>query len=165
MIDGPPPADRAGNEAGASSPAMSSLSSLYQQLILEHYRNPRNRGELPEADADVRMNNPSCGDSVRLQLRFEGDRIVATRFSGEGCSISQASTSMMTQVVVGKSVAEVQQLIERVKEMMRGDEAAARDRALGDLRALAGVHRFPVRVRCALLGWNALEEALRQARG
>ncbi|HEX7088968.1 MAG TPA: SUF system NifU family Fe-S cluster assembly protein [Longimicrobiales bacterium] len=165
MTNGSPPADRAGSEAGASSPALPSLSSLYQQLILEHYRNPRNRGELPGADADVRMNNPSCGDSVRLQLRFEGDRIAAARFSGDGCSISQASTSMMTQVVEGKSVAEVRQLIERLKAMMRGDEAAARDRALGDLRALAGVHRFPVRVRCALLGWNALEEALRQARG
>jgi nitrogen fixation NifU-like protein len=165
MTDGSPPADRAGSEPGASSPALPSLSSLYQQLILEHYRNPRNRGELPGADADVRMNNPSCGDSVRLQLRFDGDRIAAARFGGDGCSISQASTSMMTQVVEGKSVAEARQLIERMKAMMRGDEAAARDRALGDLRALAGVHRFPVRVRCALLGWNALEEALRQARG
>ena len=165
MTDLPPPAGRAGGPPGASSPEPPPLSSLFQQLVLEHYKKPHNRGELPDADADVRMNNPSCGDTVRLQLRFEGDRIAEARFLGDGCSISQASTSMMTQVLEGKTVEEARALIERMKELMRGDAAAARDKALGDLRALAGVHRFPVRVRCALLGWNALEEALKQARG
>jgi len=165
MMDRHPEPDRAGGVPGATSPETPPLSSLFQQLVLEHYKKPRNRGELPGADVDVRMNNPSCGDTVRLQLRFDGDRIAQARFLGDGCSISQASVSMMTQVLEGKTVAEARALIERMKAMMHGDPAAARDKALGDLRALAGVHRFPVRVRCALLGWNALEEALRQAFG
>src|SRR5690606_36814513 len=165
MTDGHPPAGHAGGPPGASSTETPHLSSLFQQLVLEHYKKPRNRGELPGADACVRMNNPSCGDTVRLQLRFDGDRIAEASFLGDGCSISQAAVSMMTQVLEGKTVAEARALIERMKEMMRGDAAAARDKALGDLRALAGVHRFPVRVRCALPGCNALEEALKQARG
>ena len=141
------------------------LASLFQQLILEHYKNPRNRGELPDANAVVFMNNPSCGDEVTLQLRFENDQVADARFVGHGCSISQASISMMTSLLKGKTRPEAASLIERFTEMMHGDAAAARDRALGDLRALAGVSKFPVRVKCALLGWNALEEALKQSEG
>ena len=138
------------------------LASLFQQLILEHYKNPRNRGDLPDADAVVFMNNPSCGDEVQLLLKLDRaqDRVTDVRFQGHGCSISQASISMMTSLLKGKTVTEAQSLIERFTAMMHGDEAAARDKSLGDLRALAGVSKFPVRVKCALLGWNALEEAL-----
>lgn len=137
------------------------LASLYQELILEHYRSPRNRGTVEAADASVHMRNPSCGDEVQLQLRLGADgRIAEVRFTGEGCSISQASTSMMTQLVKGKTPEEVRALADRFKQMMHGDAEAARDRAMGDARALAGVSRFPVRVKCALLGWNAIEEAL-----
>jgi nitrogen fixation NifU-like protein len=138
------------------------LASLFQQLILEHYKNPRNRGELPEANAVVFMNNPSCGDEVTLQLHITDDRVSDARFVGHGCSISQASISMMTGLLKGKTRAEAASLSERFTLMMHGDPAAAKDRALGDLRALAGVSKFPVRVKCALLGWNALEEALKQ---
>ena len=138
------------------------LASLFQQLILEHYKNPRNRGELPEANAVVFMNNPSCGDEVTLQLRFENDLVTDARFVGHGCSISQASISMMTGLLKGKTRADAAELIGKFTQMMHGDPAAAKDRALGDLRALAGVSKFPVRVKCALLGWNALEEALKQ---
>jgi nitrogen fixation NifU-like protein len=138
------------------------LASLFQQLILEHYKNPRNRGELPDASAVVFMNNPSCGDEVTLQLRFEDSRVTDARFVGHGCSISQASISMMTSLLKGKTRAEAESLIDRFTRMMHGDVEMARDRALGDLRALAGVSKFPVRVKCALLGWNALEEALKQ---
>lgn len=140
------------------------LASLFQELILEHYKRPRNRGELPDANREIHMNNPSCGDEVLLQLRIEDDRVADVRFQGEGCSISQSSISMMTGILRGKTTAEAAELAHRFTAMMHGDAAAAKDRALGDLRALAGVARFPVRVKCALLGWNALEEALKPPR-
>jgi len=139
------------------------LGSLYQELIIRHYRHPHNQGELPDADALVHMQNPVCGDEVRLQLALDDGRIRDARFRGQGCSISQASISMMTDVVKGKTVEEARALADRFKEMMHGDAGAAKDRALGDLRALAGVSRFPARVKCALLGWDALEEALKRA--
>src|SRR5690606_793477 len=137
------------------------LSSLFQALILEHYKRPRNKGELPEPDVSVHMKNPTCGDEVHLQLRVKDDVIEEARFTGEGCSISQASISMMTQVVKGRPVAEALELAERFTQMMHGDAEAAKDRRLGDLRSLAGVAKFPVRVKCVLLGWNALEEGVK----
>ena len=137
------------------------LNSLYQQLILEHYKHPRNKGALEDADARAHLNNPTCGDEVWLMLKLDGDRIVAAKFVGEGCSISQSSVSMMTQLLIGKTRAEAEALARRFTALMHGDQEAARDRSLGDLRALAGVSRFPVRVKCALLGWNALAEALK----
>lgn len=142
-----------------STPA---LASLYQELILEHYKHPRNQGELAEADVDIRMNNPTCGDDVRLQLHVADGIIRDVKFTGTGCSISQASISMMTQLLAGRSPAEARALAGRFTEMMHGDPEAARDRALGDLRALSGVSAYPVRVKCALLGWNALTEGLRR---
>jgi nitrogen fixation NifU-like protein len=141
------------------------LGSLYQELILDHYRRPRNKGELAGSTHRVHMNNPACGDEVWLQLRLESDRIADVRFVGEGCSISQASVSMMTQLLKGRTRAEAESLARRFTAMMHGDADATRDRSLGDLRALAGVSRFPVRVKCALLGWNALEEALQEGAG
>jgi nitrogen fixation NifU-like protein len=141
-------------------PATPPLASLFQQLILEHYKAPRNKGELPAADAVVFMNNPSCGDEVQLQLKFEGERVRDVRFLGHGCSISQASISMMTGLLKDKTRDQALALAARFTAMMHGDTDAARDKSLGDLRALAGVSKFPVRVKCALLGWNALEEAL-----
>jgi nitrogen fixation NifU-like protein len=140
-----------------------SLSALYQELILDHYRRPRNRGVLEAPDAEVHLNNPTCGDEIVLQLRVRGGLIEDVRFGGQGCSISQASASMMTQRVKGKPLAEAEAILARFKEMLHGSPEAARDRALGDLRALAGVAKFPVRVRCAMLAWNALEEAERVA--
>lgn len=135
------------------------LQSLYQELILQHYRNPRNRGELQSPNVEIAMNNPVCGDEITLRLRVADQRIVDARFTGHGCSISQASASMMAQQIEGKSLAEVRELARRFTQMMHGDEEAARDRELGDLRALAGVAKFPVRIKCALLAWNALDEA------
>jgi nitrogen fixation protein NifU and related proteins len=139
------------------------LNALFQELILEHYRKPRNKGRIDDPDADVHMNNPACGDEVHLQLRVTDGVIVDAKFVGDGCSISQASISMMTQLVKGKSVEDALRLGARFTEMMHGDAEAARDRQMGDLRALAGVAKFPVRVKCALLGWNALQEALDEA--
>ncbi len=136
------------------------LNSLYQQLILEHYRKPHNKGELEDSTVEIHMNNPTCGDEIRLQLKLDGGKISEARFVGQGCSISQASVSMMTDLLEGSSVDEALELNRTFTEMMHGDEEAAKDRSLGDLRALQGVSKFPVRIKCALLGFNALEEAL-----
>lgn len=140
-----------------------SLNSLYQQLILEHYRHPRNKGELPDRSVDVHMANPVCGDEIHLQLLVEGGHIARARFLGQGCSISQASVSMMTSKLEGQTVAEALALADLFTEMMHGSEEAPKDRMLGDLRALQGVSRFPVRIKCALLGFDALREALGRA--
>ncbi len=140
------------------------LNSLYQQLILEHYRKPRNRAELPEHTVEVHMHNPVCGDEIQLQLRIDGDRIAEAKFIGQGCSISQAAVSMMTVKLEGASLAEADDLVSQFVNLMHGDEAAAKDRSLGDLRALQGVSKFPVRIKCALLGFDALQEALKQSR-
>jgi nitrogen fixation NifU-like protein len=137
------------------------LASLYQELILEHYKRPRNRGTIADPDRDVHMRNPTCGDDIHLQLRMDGDRVEEVRFEGEGCSISQSAASMMTQLVRGKSRDDALALAGRFTEMMHGDPEAAKDRTMGDLRVLAGVSKFPIRVKCALLAWNALEEALK----
>ena len=127
------------------------LSSLYQQLILEHNKKPRNKGELEEHTAEIHMRNPTCGDEVKLQLRVEEGVVADVGFTGQGCSISQAAISMMTQQLRGASITEALELAQRF----------TRDRSLGDLRALKGVSKFPVRVKCALLGFDALQEALK----
>lgn len=144
-----------------TSPPDPQLSSLYQELILDHYRRPRNKGALEQATHTVSLNNPLCGDEIDLQLRVDGDVIADARFIGQGCSISQAAASMMTQLLKGKSVPQALALADRMSAMMHGDADAARDKSLGDLRALAGVAKFPVRIKCALLPWNALTDAVK----
>lgn len=140
------------------------LTSLYQQLILDHYKRPRNRGEIEGGGTvEVHMRNPSCGDEIKLQLQVKNGVVEDLRFLGEGCSISQAAASMMTTIVKGKEVEEALALAHRFTDMMHGDEEAAKDRSLRDLRALQGVSKFPVRVKCALLGFDALQEAVKQA--
>lgn len=139
------------------------LNSLYQQLILDHYRKPRNKGELPEKTVEIHMANPVCGDEIRLQLQIEGDRIVEARHVGQGCSISQAAVSMMTGLLKDKDLSEAGVLAEKFTAMMHGDEEVARDRTLGDLRALQGVSKFPVRIKCALLAFDALQEAIKKS--
>jgi nitrogen fixation NifU-like protein len=136
------------------------LSALYQELILDHYRRPRNKGTLENADASVEMKNPLCGDEICLQVAFEGNSVCDLRFSGRGCSISQASASMMTQIVKGKSAPEIEAIRGRFRDLMLGGQGTPDDQSLGSLRALSGVARFPARVKCALLAWNALETAL-----
>ena len=147
------------NEIDRSTPP---LQSLFQEVILDHYNRPRNRGEMEAPTAVVHMNNPTCGDEVVLRVKLDGDRIVDAKFEGSGCSISQASISMMTQLLKGKTTQEAVVAMRRFTEMMHGDAEAARDKQLGDLRSLAGVSKFAARVKCALLGWNALEEALKE---
>ena len=136
------------------------ISALYQELILDHYRRPRNKGKLEGADASVEMKNPLCGDEIELHVAFAGDGVSDVRFSGRGCSISQASASMMTQLVKGKTTGEINVLRKQFRSLMLGETDAASGDQLGSLRALSGVSRFPARVKCALLAWNALETAL-----
>ena len=136
------------------------IAALYQEMILDHYRRPRNTGTLDGADATVEMKNPLCGDEISLQVSFEGKSVCDLKFSGRGCSISQASASMMTQLVKGKSTEEIVAIRKQFRDLMLGNAPVADDAQLGSLRALAGVARFPARVKCALLAWNALDSAL-----
>ena len=137
-----------------------SLTSLYQELILEHYRNPRNQRELTDRTAEARVANPVCGDEITVQIRLDGERIEDVAFDGHGCAISQASVSMMTDLVRGSERSEAIRLANLFTDMMHGSEGASSDPSLGDLRALEGVSKFPVRIRCALLAFDALREAL-----
>jgi nitrogen fixation NifU-like protein len=134
------------------------LQQLYQEVILDHYRKPRNKGVIEASTHQLTLNNPLCGDVVELQLVVKNGRIVDAAFEGSGCSISQASASMMTERLKGRPVDSALALDQTFTRMLHGDEAAATDEDLGDLRALAGVSRFPVRIKCALLAWNCLEE-------
>lgn len=137
------------------------FDDLYQELILDHYRKPRNRGPLEKPDRSVELNNPLCGDMISVDLKLAGDRVEDVHFHGQGCSISQASASMMTVLLKGKTVAEAAALTKDFKAMMRGEgsfEAAAE--RIGDLVALSGVMKFPARIKCATLAWNALQLAL-----
>lgn len=138
------------------------LDDLYRDLILDHYRYPRNRGSLEHPSAKVDGYNPLCGDEIELELLFgDEDVIEDIAFKGRGCSISQASTSMMTELVKGHSKAEAQHLLEAFKRMMT-DPTDQPPAELGDLEAFQGVARFPVRVKCATLAWNVLEQGLRK---
>ena len=144
-----------------------SIEELYREVILDHYRNPRNRGALDHPDAHAEGNNPLCGDELLLDLRFDGDRVAEVAIQGQGCSISQSSASMMSQAINGKTLDEVRDLIATFKTMMDIETPAQAgldpDRpgaVLGDLEALQGVRKFPVRIKCANLAWTTLEEAL-----
>ena len=136
-----------------------SLEELYKEVILDHYRAPRNKGRLDPHDVALERNNPLCGDEIELFLKFEGEDVAGIAFEGKGCSISQASASMMTEKVKGLSAQDARSLAESIKRMMAGEEEGDAA-ALEDLVSLKGVVRYPVRIKCALLGWNTLVEAL-----
>lgn len=135
------------------------LDDLYRDLILDHYRHPRNRGALEHPDAKVDGYNPLCGDEVELQLQFDDGTIEDVAFTGRGCSISQASSSMLTEMVKGRSKAEAKELLDAFKRLMTDPEEEV-PAELGDLEAFQGVAKFPVRVKCATLAWNVLEQGL-----
>ena len=136
-----------------------SLDELYKEVILDHYRAPRNKGKLDPHDVALERNNPLCGDEIELFLKFDGETVEDVAFEGKGCSISQASTSMMTEKVKGLSAKDAGELAESIKRMMAGEEDGDAN-ALGDLVSLKGVVKYPVRIKCALLGWNTLLEGL-----
>lgn len=150
---------------------MPGLEDLYREIILDHYRNPRNRGELPVPPAHTETGfNPLCGDEITVYLLMDGDTVADLRLAGQGCSISQSSASMMSTAVKGKTVEEARAVIRTFKSMMSvhearldGADGSAEDGpevSLGDLEALQGVVKFPVRIKCATLSWNTLAQAL-----
>ncbi|MEX0663453.1 MAG: SUF system NifU family Fe-S cluster assembly protein [Acidimicrobiia bacterium] len=158
---------------------MAGLEDLYREIILDHYRAPRNRGELPVPPAHrVEGFNPLCGDEVILYLELDNGHVTDVRTAGQGCSISQASTSMMSAAVKGKSVDEARQLVRAFETLMsiheshlegtglegtEGGDGADADVRLGDLEALQGVVKFPVRIKCATLAWYTLQQGLDEA--
>jgi nitrogen fixation NifU-like protein len=140
---------------------MSDLSDLYQEVILDHNRRPRNYGPLPGAGRTAQGHNPLCGDRLTLYVQLDGDVISAISFEGSGCAISKASASLMTDAVKGRSVAEAGTLFDRFHEMVTSPfDRPIVDEGLGKLAAFAGVREFPVRVKCASLAWHTLRAAL-----
>ena len=141
------------------------LEELYQAVILDHSRRPRNFGTLPNADVLVHGDNPSCGDEIHLGVHFDPEgKLAEIKFSGQGCAISQASASLMTIKLKGKTRAEAAELGRAFHDLVTTDAAVA-TKGLGDLQLLQGVRKFPQRVKCAMLPWRAVEQALAQTAG
>ena len=139
------------------------LDELYREILIDHGRHPHNFGVLPGANVVGEGQNPICGDELSIALRFTDDRVSEARFRGRGCTISQASASMLTDAVVGRTAGELASLIEAAEAMLRGEALATPQ--LGDLETLQSVARFPARVKCALLAWKVLRRALAQQAG
>jgi nitrogen fixation protein NifU and related proteins len=141
------------------------LEELYQEVILDHSRRPRNFGEVENADIRVRGDNPSCGDEIHLTAKFGADgSFQDIKFNGHGCAISQASASLMTMKLKGKSRDEATAMLDAFHQLVTGGSSVS-GRQLGDLQLLSGVQKFPQRVKCAMLAWRAVEQALQQQRG
>lgn len=138
---------------------MSDLSDLYQEIILDHNKRPRNYRAMPECTCHAEGNNPLCGDEVEVFVRLEDGKLSDVAFQGQGCAISRASASMMTGKTKGRTESEARGMSAQVREMLVGPEAEP-PRELGDLAALSGVRKFPARIKCAMLPWHALEAAL-----
>ena len=135
------------------------LDEIYKEVILDHYKNPRNKREVPGAELTCSKNNPLCGDEITVFVHEEDGRLVDVGFVGQGCSISQSSASMMTEAVSGATRREAGELNERIRGMMAGEVEPDED-AFGELVALKGVVKYPVRIKCAVLPWDVLQEAL-----
>jgi len=143
------------------------LEELYREVILDHYRTPRNQGRIENADATAQGVNPLCGDEITIDLALSNGVVTDIAVQGQGCSISQASASMMTEAVKGKTREEIADLVARFRKMMSLDDSddpgldpERPGSVLGDIEALQGVRKYPVRIKCASLGWNTLLEAL-----
>jgi len=144
-----------------------SLEDLYREVILDHYRNPRNHDPIDAPDATAEGVNPLCGDEISLRLRFDGDTIADVSVTGQGCSISQSSASMMSEAIKGHTRGEIEEVTRRFRSMMDlestsddGLDPAHPGSVLGDLESLQGVKAYPVRIKCANLPWTTLAEAL-----
>ncbi|MBK6722719.1 MAG: SUF system NifU family Fe-S cluster assembly protein [Acidobacteria bacterium] len=141
---------------------MSELSDLYQEVILEHNKNPRNFREIADADQYADGKNPLCGDALRVYVSLDGDTVTDVAFKGSGCAISKASASMMTQAVKGKTKAEAEDIFDEFHKMVTGElDIETDENDLGKLKIFAGVLEFPARVKCASLSWHTLNAALR----
>ncbi|MFP7492208.1 SUF system NifU family Fe-S cluster assembly protein [Terribacillus saccharophilus] len=136
------------------------LDTLYRQVIMDHYKHPRNRGKLEGDALVVDMNNPTCGDRIQLQLQVEDGKVKEAKFEGEGCSISMSSASMMTQAIKGKSIEDALRMSHLFSDMMLGKDIDPGNLELGDVEALQGVAKFPARIKCATLAWKAMEQGV-----
>ncbi len=136
------------------------LSEIYKQVIMSHFAKPRNKGLVNDPDMMVHLDNPTCGDTIDVQLKIKDGHVESVHWAGRGCSISMASASMMSEAVKGKPVEEAKAILTRFKAMMRGEPGPFKD--LGELQSLSGVAKLPVRIKCATLAWNAAEMGLDQ---
>ncbi|MFK4304516.1 MULTISPECIES: Fe-S cluster assembly sulfur transfer protein SufU [unclassified Paenibacillus] len=134
------------------------LDDLYRRVIMDHYKNPRNRGRFEDDVVTVDLNNPTCGDRISLQLKTKDGVVEDARFTGEGCSISMSSASMMTEAVKGKTIDQALDMANRFSSLMKGEAAEFDD--YEELEALSGVNKFPARIKCATLAWNALRKGI-----
>ncbi|QOS91449.1 Fe-S cluster assembly sulfur transfer protein SufU [Peribacillus sp. JNUCC41] len=137
------------------------LDTLYRQVIMDHYKKPRNKGMLEDGSMTIDMNNPTCGDRIRLTMKIEDGRVSDVKFDGDGCSISMSSASMMTQAIKGKDVDTALAISETFSLMIQGKEYDD-EIDLGDIEALQGVSKFPARIKCATLAWKAMEKGLKE---
>lgn len=141
--------------------SFNNLDSLYRQVIMDHYKNPRNKGVLEDGNLTINMNNPTCGDRIQLSMNVVDGIVTDAKFEGEGCSISMSSASMMTQAIKGKNIDDAIKLSKVFSNMMQGKEYDD-DLDLGDIEALQGVSKFPARIKCATLAWKAMEKGLQE---
>lgn len=141
--------------------SFNNLDQLYRSVIMDHYKNPRNKGALEENSVTIDMNNPTCGDRIHLTLKLEDGVVQDAKFDGEGCSISMSSASMMTQIIKGKKLDEALELADMFSKMMLGEEFDDEKYDLGDVEALQGVSQFPARIKCATLAWKAMEKGVK----
>jgi nitrogen fixation NifU-like protein len=142
------------------------MNDLYEAIILDHYRSPRNTAPVEAPDVDLDVNNPFCGDEFHIQLKVENDSVAQVGITGRGCAISQASASLLAELVEGKSSAEVRAAVDSLRRLLKGEEVTEEERdILGDIEALEGVRKFPVRIKCALLSWVGLDDALTEHLG
>ena len=139
--------------------SFNNLDNLYRQVIMDHYKNPRNKGSLEDGSLTVDMNNPTCGDRIHLTMNVEDGKVTNAKFDGEGCSISMASASMMTQAIKGKDIETALKMSKIFSDMMQGNDYPD-NLDLGDIEALQGVAKFPARIKCATLAWKAMEKGL-----
>ncbi|WP_040224636.1 Fe-S cluster assembly sulfur transfer protein SufU [Bhargavaea cecembensis] len=139
--------------------SFNNLDQLYRRVIMDHYKNPRNKGEIEDGSLTVDMNNPTCGDRIHLTLKVEDGTVSDAKFDGEGCSISMASASMMTQAIKGKKVGDALKMSQSFSDMMLGKELDD-SMDMGDIEALSGVTQFPARIKCATLAWKAMEKGV-----
>lgn len=134
------------------------LDDLYRRVIMDHYKSPRNRGSFEDDALKIELNNPTCGDRITLQLKVEDGIVKDARYNGEGCSISMSSASMMTEAIKGQTVERALELVDNFSLLMKGEDVDFGD--YEDIEALSGVNKFPARIKCATLAWNALRKGI-----
>ncbi|MDA1278662.1 MAG: SUF system NifU family Fe-S cluster assembly protein [Chloroflexi bacterium] len=151
------------NSERGGTGGLGDLDDMYEAIILDHYRSPRNTAPVDSPDVDIEVNNPFCGDEFHIQFRLEDDAIAEVGITGRGCAISQASASLLAELVKGKSTGEVRAAVDSIRRLLKGEKITDEEAdVLGDIEALGGVRKFPVRIKCALLSWVGLDDALKE---